>query len=95
MNVLIYDNNGKDINGVWLSKLCDKLQKESIGFKVLTDDDLNKYNVTANAIISLGGDGTLLFLNDFSNKTGIPLLGINTGNLAFCLNLNVIKLMMQ
>ena len=25
----------------------------------------------------------MLFLNDFSNKTGIPLLGINTGNLGF------------
>lgn len=83
MNVLIYDNNGKDINRVWLNKLCEKLKKENIDFKVLTDNDLNNYQVTADAIISLGGDGTLLFLNDFSNKTGIPLLGINTGSLGF------------
>ena len=83
MNVLIYDNNGKDINGIWLSKLSEKLTRENIEFKVLTDNDLNDYKVTADAIISLGGDGTLLFLNEFSNKTGIPLLGINTGNLGF------------
>ncbi len=83
MNVLIYDNNGKDMNGVWLNKLCEKLKKECIDFKVLTDGDLNNYQITADAIISLGGDGTLLFLNDFSNKTGIPLLGINTGSLGF------------
>jgi NAD+ kinase len=82
MKALIYNNNGKDVGKICFNKLIDKLTKENIEYVVLTDDDLNK-DFVADVIFTLGGDGTLLYLNEFANKTRIPLIGINTGRLGF------------
>ena len=39
--------------------------------------------MNADAIFSLGGDGTILFLTEFANKNAIPIIGINIGKLGF------------
>lgn len=39
-------------------------------------------------VISLGGDGTLLETVAFVKKSGIPLLGVNTGRLGFLASVN-------
>lgn len=82
MKVLIYNNNGKDIGKTCFNKLINKLLKENIDYQILTDNDLNK-DFIADVIFTLGGDGTLLYLNEFANRTRIPLIGINTGRLGF------------
>ena len=82
MKVLIYNNKGKDANEVCLKKLTESLINQSIEYKIIEDKDLSlSYNV--DAIFVLGGDGTLLYLNEFVNKNEIPVIGINTGKLGF------------
>ncbi len=39
-------------------------------------------------VISLGGDGTLLETIDLVKKSGVPLLGVNTGRLGFLASVN-------
>jgi len=42
----------------------------------------------ADYLISLGGDGTMLETKLFVRKSGIPVLGVNTGRLGFLANVN-------
>ena len=42
----------------------------------------------ASYVISLGGDGTLLETIDLVKKSGVPLLGVNTGRLGFLASVN-------
>ncbi len=44
---------------------------------------------TADAIISIGGDGTFLRTASKSVEKGIPLIGINTGRLGFMADINI------
>lgn len=82
MKVLIYDNKEKDSCSLWLNKLIELLNVEKIEYKVLIDEDLDSH-IKADVIFSLGGDGTILFLTEFANKNGIPIIGINAGKLGF------------
>ena len=82
MNVLIYSNKGKDCNGEITKSLTDSLDLHQISYEIITAKDLGSKK-TADAIFVLGGDGTLLLVNEFANKNGIPLIGINTGKLGF------------
>ncbi len=82
MRVLIYDNKGKDVGGLWLNKLKDLLVKEDVEYRVIEDCDLHD-NETADALFVLGGDGTILFMTEFASKNSIPIIGINAGKLGF------------
>ena len=82
MNALIYDNKGKDINASWLKKLIQSLDKAEITARVINDDDLSK-DISADVLFVLGGDGTILYLNEFANRNDIPMIGINIGKLGF------------
>jgi len=42
----------------------------------------------ADYLISLGGDGTMLETKSFVRRSGIPVLGVNTGRLGFLANVN-------
>src|SRR4051812_31189300 len=42
----------------------------------------------ADYVISLGGDGTMLETLAFIRKSGIPVLGVNTGRLGFLASVN-------
>ncbi len=82
MKVLIYANKGKDAKGIWCKNLISILNNEKIDYVLLEDNDLvNEY--TADALFSLGGDGTILFLTEFATRNQIPIIGINTGRLGF------------
>ncbi|MBP9069908.1 MAG: NAD kinase [Bacteroidia bacterium] len=56
--------------------------------------DLNTYSNSeeliskADYVISLGGDGTMLETVALVRKSGIPVLGVNTGRLGFLANVN-------
>ncbi len=82
MKVLIYDNKGKDVGGVWLANLKQLLDKELIEYRVLEDKDLS-LTESADALFVLGGDGTILFMTEFASKNNIPIIGINAGKLGF------------
>ena len=82
MRVFVYDNKEKDVGGVYLQKLCGLLNGINIKYRILNDDDLLKDDV-ADAIFSIGGDGTILWLVEFANRNEIPIVGINVGKLGF------------
>ncbi len=82
MKTLIYHNKGKDADCICLNELIKELDSFKIEYSILNEYDLSK-EFSADAIFALGGDGTLLHLNEFSNKNSIPLIGINTGKLGF------------
>ena len=82
MKVLIYVNKEKDKNGVWFEKLTQLLTRENIEYIKLEDSDLVN-NYSADALFTLGGDGTILFLTEFSSRNQIPIVGINIGKLGF------------
>ncbi len=80
--VLVYTNKAKDENNFYLEKLINCFKNQQIEYKMIYDEDLNK-KLTANAVFVLGGDGTLLSLNNFASINKIPILGINIGKLGF------------
>ena len=82
MNVLIYVNKAKDPSGVWLNNFITILDKESILYKVVDDNDMNS-TMTAQALFVLGGDGTILNVNEFASRNNIPIIGVNAGKLGF------------
>ncbi len=82
MKVLVYDNKGKDVAGACLNKLIQCLNDFGIEYQVLSDTDLEN-NYSADALFSLGGDGTILYLTKFANVNKLPIIGINVGKLGF------------
>lgn len=52
----------------------DEKEISSISSKIKEDVD---------AVISLGGDGTLIQISDIASSKGIPILGVNMGNLGY------------
>lgn len=82
MKVLVYANKEKDKNQEWINNLFDILTKNNVEFEEITLLDLDKKYI-ADAIFILGGDGTILSLNEFSSTNNIPIIGINAGKLGF------------
>lgn len=86
-NIGININTGKDVNGDILSGVQRKIAaimpeaairvfKDTLGMDERSTKDLD-------LMISLGGDGTLLGTAREIYKYGIPIIGVNIGNLGF------------
>ena len=82
MKVLIYDNHEKDAGGACLQALTAELDAKGIEHKLLLDEMLPT-NCKADALFAIGGDGTILFLAEYSKRNEIPIIGINAGKLGF------------
>ena len=82
MKVLIYDNKEKDKDKIYFNQLISLLNNNKIEYKQLEDCDLCGKE-DADAIFTLGGDGTILWLVEFANRNSIPIIGINAGKLGF------------
>ncbi len=64
--------------------------KKTYHFNLSLETFSNSEELIAKAsyVISLGGDGTLLETIDLVKKSGVPLLGVNTGRLGFLASVN-------
>ena len=62
---------------------------EYSGVDRVFEDDLEVSQVAAkikddvDAVISLGGDGTFIQISDIASRKGIPILGVNMGNVGY------------
>lgn len=61
----------------------------TITAKVKELDDYNQIRGTADFLLSIGGDGTILETIAFVRNSGIPVVGVNTGRLGFLAGLTV------
>ena len=82
MKVFIYDNKEKDCGGKYLAELISLLDNAAIEYEQIFDSDL-KSTKSADAIFTLGGDGTILWIVEFANNNNIPIVGINVGKVGF------------
>ena len=58
-------------------------ESSTIPFKIKSYATSEELISVADVVISLGGDGTMLETLAFVRKSGIPVLGVNTGRLGF------------
>ena len=82
MKVAIYYNHGKDKDGACKNALTSQLDKKGIEYIILQNENLND-KIEVDALFSIGGDGTILFISDFACKNQIPVVAINVGRLGF------------
>ncbi len=66
--------------------LSDDSMAKKYSLPVVSDNDFSK---SAEAIISVGGDGTFLKASRHSFKRQIPIMGVNVGNLGFLTEVNL------
>ncbi len=65
------------------------LKKEhAFNLELKTFSNSDELIAMADHLISLGGDGTMLETKSLVRKSGIPVLGVNTGRLGFLANVN-------
>ena len=90
MNVGVYTNVKKDASLAITKDILAKLNKSGvktfcygeIATLLSCDDSFNK-SCKIDAMIVLGGDGTILTIAQFCAKNNIPILGINLGRIGF------------
>ena len=88
--IAVIPNNTKDVNYEYTKKLCDFLagkaeiimhkKHENTGIDANFTEDVY---LNADAVIVLGGDGTMLQAAEPCGKRGIPVMGINLGKIGF------------
>ena len=82
MKILIYVNREKDKSDVWLNGVVSFLQKRNVEYETVFNKDLSA-SFKGDAILVLGGDGTILGLTDFCLKNSLSIIGINAGKMGF------------
>jgi NAD+ kinase len=80
-HIAIYPSIYRDPNREFAQTTADYLER--LGVEATIIDTETKVPDTADMLITLGGDGTILFCIDRDDIANIPILGINTGNLGF------------
>lgn len=82
MKILLYINPDKDKNGEYSVKCETLLIKYGVDFDVLRDSD-KVINRSYDAMLVVGGDGTILRRTEIANLNNIPIVGVNCGRLGF------------
>ncbi len=80
-----------------LERVCAALRERSIGYclpqdKAFPASDLEACIAASDAVIALGGDGTILHCAKTAAPFGKPVLGINSGRLGFMAGLELDEL---
>lgn len=88
MRVLVCVNVQKDRELKACNRICDYLASQNVDYdkEILVNKDsaIDKDKLSkADAVIVLGGDGTLMRVSKKSSVYNVPILGVNTGHLGF------------
>ncbi|MBQ5850265.1 MAG: NAD(+)/NADH kinase [Lachnospiraceae bacterium] len=88
MKILIFVNVKKDTSMTFANGLCKIMDAKNVEYDVFTSEcDSEKINseylLNINAVIVLGGDGTMLHAIREVSKKEVPVLGVNIGHLGF------------
>lgn len=105
MNLLVMPNNDKDGISDSTVKLCRKLHEHGGMVSMLTEDrnrypnscdhwndDINELTKNCDAVIAVGGDGTILRSATIAAVYDKPILGLNHGRLGFMAGLEISEL---
>ncbi|MCL2546732.1 MAG: NAD(+)/NADH kinase [Oscillospiraceae bacterium] len=91
--VLICPNGNKDKDLAVTNKLCAVLLENGLDSLIATHDvDWRQVLARVQCIITIGGDGTLLHVAKRAAQAGVPVIGVNMGNLGFMTELEVAEL---
>ncbi|MGN1305174.1 MAG: NAD(+)/NADH kinase [Oscillospiraceae bacterium] len=105
MNIVLFPNFTKPNALPTAQKLCLKLHE--LGIDVYTDSeykkdfsgesfinygDMDKITSECEAVIAIGGDGTILKASHYASEYDKPLLGVNTGHLGFMASMEIDEL---
>lgn len=82
MKILLYINPDKDESGEYAKRSKALLEEYGVDFDVLPDGDVS-VGSGYDAMIVVGGDGTILRRTELANLNGIPIVGVNCGRLGF------------
>ncbi len=102
MNIGIYTNLNRDINGQVAKKLINQINNfNDISYKLAyfgenifegkylaNIDSLKEIVKCSDIIIAIGGDGTVLQVVQYASQKNIPVLGINAGHLGYLTHIN-------
>ncbi len=81
MKLLLITNPCRDRNGETAAKAAEILKQN--GAETVIKNDLSEADGRPDAIVTFGGDGTLLNVACAAAERDIPLLGVNCGNVGF------------
>ena len=105
MNIVLFPNFTKPNAMPTAQKLCLKLHE--LGVDIYTDSEykkdfsgesfinygsMDKIAAECEAIIAIGGDGTILKASHYASEYDKPLLGVNTGHLGFMASMEIDEL---
>ena len=76
----IYVNENKDNGLCYTSLLCKEIKQNGMASSIIVNDNMV---CNIDAIISVGGDGTILKASKIASKYGKPIVGINLGTVGF------------
>lgn len=88
---LIISNSNKDKDNKLAYKIKEYLESKDIDSIVLSTKTCNEEidnNYLISLIISIGGDGTVLYASKFAYKYNVPILPINMGTFGYITGIN-------
>ncbi len=83
MNILVVSNVHTAASPADVTRICDMLR--SLGATVTTETFVGgkSFAHDADAVVAIGGDGTIMHVSKMMASFGVPVLGINSGKLGF------------
>ncbi len=91
-NVLIYPNPKIPVNHADTQSVCDRFDKNGVSWEIFDDEFCSDRAAKFDAIVALGGDGTMLSASKLAWSFDLPLLGINLGTLGYMSSLEMSEL---
>lgn len=91
VRILLVSNKYKKDTGIMAEQIAAKLQAMNVD-TVIDDGFINLSTGTIDAIIVLGGDGTILRAARQYAQEKVPILGVNMGTVGFLSNIKISEL---